>query len=67
MRVEKIVVKYLPTNTNQPLPDVMELDRGQGALIPLTGDRVLGPRFSMDVVRRKFELTDGTLYVFLEG
>ena len=67
MKIENIVVKYMPTNTSQPLPQVMELDPTQGALIPLVGDRVLGPGFSMDVVLRKFELTDGTLYVFLVG
>ena len=64
--VKRILVKCLTQRTDQPLPEPMELEPHQGSLIPLAGDRVLGPGFSMDVVRRKFELEDGVLHVFLE-
>ena len=64
--VKRIVVKCLTQRTDQPLPEPMKLEPHQGSLIPQAGDRVLGPGFSMDVVRRQFELEDGVLYVFLE-
>ena len=67
MPIAKIVVKLLPSNTNQPIPSPVELGPDQGALIPNVGDRYLAPHFSMDVTLRKFEYEGDTLYVFLVG
>jgi hypothetical protein len=55
MAITKIVIKALPHNRNQQTPPALELGPDQGALIPGIGDRYMGPGFSMDVVRRKFE------------
>lgn len=66
MAITRVVVHAISSNSRQPKPAHFELNPDQGALIPNIGDRYMAPEFSMDVVRRKFEIEGETLNVFLQ-
>lgn len=66
MTIKNIMVRALPRDNNGHVPEDLELSPEQTGLIPGIGDRYMGPQFSMDVVRRKFEVTGETMWVFLQ-